>query len=63
MSKVTAKIAHEFREMLPPTLYFLIILHIIALIRALMRKNAGRVKPSLATFVKWLACQFRSLSR
>jgi len=49
MSKVTAKIAHEFREMLPPTLYFLIILHIVAIIRALMIRGGGISVPTVGS--------------
>ncbi|AIP35626.1 hypothetical protein DR64_7088 [Paraburkholderia xenovorans LB400] len=30
MSNLTARIKHEFMEMIPPTLYFLVILHIVA---------------------------------
>ncbi len=41
MSKVVATIKHEFLEMLPPTIYFFIILHIVAIIRALMVKGTG----------------------
>jgi hypothetical protein len=41
MSKATGKIKEEFRAMLPPTLYFFVILHIVALIRALMIKGTG----------------------
>ena len=41
MSKVTAKIKHELLEMLPPTLFFFVALHIVAFIRVLMNKNTG----------------------
>jgi hypothetical protein len=41
MSKVTAKIKEELLAILPPTLYFFVILHIVALIRALMAKSTG----------------------
>jgi hypothetical protein len=41
MSKATEKIKEEFRAMVPPTLYFFVILHIVALIRALMIKGTG----------------------
>ncbi len=42
MSKFTATVKHEFFELIPPTLYFFVILHIIvALIRALMTRNTG----------------------
>lgn len=46
MSKLTAKIKHECMEILPPTLYFLVILHIVALIRALMIRGAGIGAPT-----------------
>jgi len=41
MSKVVATIKHEFMEMLPPTIYFLVALHIVALIRELMVRSSG----------------------
>ena len=36
MSKLTARIKHEFMEILPPTIFFFVILHIVSLVRALM---------------------------
>ena len=41
MSKVTGKIKEEFLAMLPPTIFFFVALHIIALVRALMVKATG----------------------
>jgi hypothetical protein len=41
MSKLAATLKHEFAELVPPTLYFFVILHIIALIRVLMIKGTG----------------------
>ncbi len=41
MSNAIATIKHEFMEMLPPTIFFLVALHIVALIRALMVRSAG----------------------
>ena len=41
MSKLTATIKKEFRELIPPTLFFLVALSVIALIRALMLKGTG----------------------
>jgi hypothetical protein len=41
MSKVTAKIKEEFLAILPPTLFFFIALHIVALVRALLLKATG----------------------
>ena len=41
MSKLTAKIEEEFYAMLPPTIFFFIALHLVALIRILMLKGTG----------------------
>jgi len=41
MSKVVATIKKEFLELLPPTIYFFVALHIIALLRLLMVKATG----------------------
>ena len=41
MSNVIETIKEEFRAMVPPTLYFFVILHIVALIRSLMVKGTG----------------------
>jgi hypothetical protein len=41
VSKVTEKIKEEFYAILPPTLYFFIALHIIAIIRVLINKGTG----------------------
>ena len=41
MSKIAHTIKHELLEMVPPTLYFFVILHIVALIRSLMIKSEG----------------------
>lgn len=41
MSNVFATIKHEFMKMLPPTLFFLVALHIVAVIRALMVRSSG----------------------
>ncbi len=41
MSKLFAKIKNEFIELLPPTLFFFIALHILAFIRVLMLKGTG----------------------
>jgi hypothetical protein len=41
MSKVTAKIKEEFLAMIPPTIFFFVALHIVALVRALMVKATG----------------------
>ena len=41
MSKFTDTLKKEFYELIPPTLFFFIALHIVALIRALMAKGSG----------------------
>jgi len=41
MSKATKKIKEELLAMVPPTLYFFVALHIVALIRTLMVKGTG----------------------
>jgi hypothetical protein len=41
MSKVSGKIKEELLAMVPPTLYFFVILHIVALIRSLMLEGTG----------------------
>ncbi len=41
MSQVTEKIKEEFLLILPPTTFFFVALHIVALIRSLMSKGEG----------------------
>ena len=41
MSKFTHTLEKEFYELIPPTLFFFVALHIVALIRALMAKGSG----------------------
>jgi hypothetical protein len=41
MISVVHKLKHEFLSVLPPTIFFLIALHIIGLVRALMTKGTG----------------------
>jgi hypothetical protein len=41
MSKLTAKIKEEFYELLPPTIFFFVALHMVALFRVLMLKGTG----------------------
>jgi len=41
MNKATSKIKEEFLAMIPPTIFFFIALHIVALVRALMTKGTG----------------------
>lgn len=49
MSNLTGKIKHELLEMLPPTIYFFVILHVIALVRALMIEGTGISLPTSAS--------------
>lgn len=41
MNHIMLKLKHEFMKVLPPTLFFFVILHIVALIRSLMIKGSG----------------------
>ena len=41
MSKIAAKIREEIHALLPPTIFFFIALHLVALIRVLMLKGTG----------------------
>ena len=41
MSKVTAKIKEEILAVLPPTIFFFVALHIVALVRMLMNKGTN----------------------
>ncbi|WP_321797639.1 hypothetical protein [Caballeronia sp. J97] len=41
MSTIPAKLKHELMKALPPTIFFFVILHIVALIRALMIRGTG----------------------
>jgi hypothetical protein len=41
MSKLSARIKEELKKLLPPTIYFFIALHIVAIIRVLMLKGTG----------------------
>jgi hypothetical protein len=47
VSKVASKIKEEFHAMIPPTIFFFVALHIVALVRALMTKGTGL--PPLST--------------
>jgi len=49
MSSFTATIKHEFFEMLPPTIFFLVILHIVAIIRSLMTVGTGISLPTVGS--------------
>jgi hypothetical protein len=41
MSKLSDKIKEEFLAMIPPTIFFFVALHIVALVRVLMLKGTG----------------------
>ncbi|MFH0020091.1 hypothetical protein ACFZAC_00625 [Pseudomonas fluorescens] len=41
MNTMMSKVKHEFMKVLPPTVFFFVILHIVALIRSLMIKGSG----------------------
>ncbi|MBN3762225.1 hypothetical protein [Burkholderia sp. Ac-20365] len=49
MSTLLTKVKHEFMKALPPTIFFFVILHIVALIRALMTKGSGVPLPVSAS--------------
>jgi len=48
VSKVWAKVKHEFHAVLPPTIFFLITFHIVLLNRALMLREYGLRLSSMA---------------
>ena len=41
MNKVSEKIKEEFLAMIPPTIFFFVALHVVALVRVLMLKGTG----------------------
>lgn len=45
MSTLLGKLKHEILKALPPTIFFFVILHIVAIIRALMIKGTGISMP------------------
>ena len=45
MTKLATKLKEEFFELLPPTIYFFVALHIVAFVRVLMLKKTG-IAPS-----------------
>ena len=49
MNAVMIKVKHEFMKVLPPTVFFFVILHIVALIRSLMIKGSGLDLPVSAS--------------
>lgn len=51
MSTLTAKIKEAIIKALPPTIFFFVILHIVALIRSLMVKGSGLELPATASIL------------
>lgn len=49
MSKLTDTLKHEFKELLPPTIFFFVMLHLVALVRALMIQGTGISAPTSAS--------------
>ena len=49
MSKLSAKIKEEIEKLLPPTIFFFIALHLVAIFRALMLKGTGIELGTLAS--------------
>lgn len=49
MTKLAAKIKEEFLEILPPTIYFFVALHLVAFIRVLMLEGTGIAPATSAT--------------
>ena len=45
MAKLSTTLKKEFFELLPPTIYFFVALHIVAFVRVLMLKKTG-IAPS-----------------
>jgi hypothetical protein len=41
MSKLSAKLKEEFLALLPPTIFFFVALHLVAMVRVLMLKGTG----------------------
>jgi hypothetical protein len=41
MSKLSAKIKEEIEQLLPPTIYFFVALHLVAIVRTLMLEGTG----------------------
>ncbi|MFP6562674.1 hypothetical protein WJ542_30870 [Paraburkholderia sp. B3] len=49
MRSLFGKLKEEFKKVLPPTIFFFVILHIVALIRSLMLKETGIPLPASAS--------------
>jgi hypothetical protein len=50
LTKLSSKLKEEFLALLPPTIYFFVALHIVALVRVLMLKGTG-LSPMTSTSV------------
>lgn len=51
MVSIASKLEHELMKALPPTIFFFVILHIVAIIRALMIKGSGISVDSTASIL------------
>lgn len=51
MVSIASKLKHELMKALPPTIFFFVILHIVAIIRALMIKGSGISVDSTASIL------------
>ncbi len=49
MSTFTDKLKHEFLELIPPTVYFFVVLHFAAVVQALMNRHTAMTLPTSAT--------------
>lgn len=49
MTTLTAKLKHEFMKVLPPTVFFFVILHIVVIVRSLMVLGTGVSIPTSAS--------------
>jgi len=48
MGKIAASLKHEIEEVIPPTIFFFVTFHVIAITRALMLEEYGITVPSFA---------------
>lgn len=49
MSSFAEKLKHELAELIPPTVYFFVVLHFVAAIQALLNRHTAMVLPTSAT--------------
>ena len=49
MTTVAEKLKHEFLELIPPTVYFFVVLHFAAAVQALMNRHTAMTLPTSAT--------------